>query len=107
MNNKECLDPQYVLEFLEQALTEYQALHSTVQLQLGKKLSKRLSHPHVPKDKLSGLDGAYKIKLKKAGVRLVYQVIDDELVVLVVAVGVRSDNEVYKAARRALDELSG
>lgn len=98
---------QYNLEFLEQAVMEYQSLSQPVRVQVGKKLAQRLSNPHVPKDRLRGLDGAYKLKFKKAGVRLVYKVIDDELVVLVVTVGPRSDNEVYKAARKALDELSG
>lgn len=105
-NDKEAANnKQYALEFLEQAIEEYESLDRAVRAQIGKKLIKRLSNPHVPKDRLKGLDGAYKIKLRKAGVRLVYQVIDNELVVLVIAVGSRSDNEVYKAARKALDEL--
>lgn len=42
----------------------------------------------------------YKIKLKSAGYRLVYQVEDDVLIVLVIAVGKREQNKVYKAAAR-------
>ena len=42
----------------------------------------------------------YKIKLRNAGYRIVYQVKDHELIVLVVAVGKRERNEVYKASER-------
>jgi mRNA interferase RelE/StbE len=44
----------------------------------------------------------YKIKLRRAGYRLVYQVRDNELVVSVVAVGKRERNQVYKAAIRRI-----
>jgi mRNA interferase RelE/StbE len=40
----------------------------------------------------------YKIKLKSAGYRLVYQVVDARLVVVVIAVGKREGNLVYRAA---------
>ena len=42
----------------------------------------------------------YKIKLRNAGYRLVYQVKDRDLLVLVAAAGKRERNEVYKAAER-------
>ena len=45
----------------------------------------------------------YKIKLLKAGIRLVYQVIDDEVVILLVTVGKRADSEVYDEAKHRLD----
>lgn len=104
-NNKDKTDQQYELEFLTSAANEYGKLDSSVRAQLDKKLIKRLEHPHVVKDRLSGLDGAYKIKLRKAGVRLIYQVIDNELVVLVIAVGMRNDKQVYKEAKKALEDL--
>ena len=40
----------------------------------------------------------YKIKLRAAGYRLVYRVDDGRVVVIVVAVGRRDRNAVYKAA---------
>lgn len=42
----------------------------------------------------------YKIKLKSSGYRLVYKVLDKEIVVLVVAVGKRERNAVYKNAMK-------
>ena len=42
--------------------------------------------------------GCYKIKLLKAGYRLVYEVLDDVVVVLVLAVDKRADNAAYLSA---------
>ena len=63
-----------------------------------KKLQERLGNPHVPADRLSGLGNAYKIKLRSAGYRMVYRVIDEVLVVTVIAVGKRERGDVYKDA---------
>lgn len=82
---------------------EWEALPNTVRDQLKKKLAKIIENPHIPKNRLSGLPNCYKIKLLKAGVRLVYQVIDDEVVILLITVGKREDNAVYNEARERLD----
>jgi mRNA interferase RelE/StbE len=58
-----------------------------------------LEVPHVPSGKLSGFENHYKIKLRASGYRLVYEVIDQELFVLVVAVGKREKGAVYEKAR--------
>jgi mRNA interferase RelE/StbE len=42
----------------------------------------------------------YKIKLRSSGYRLVYEVIDERIVVSVVAVGKRERSEVYERARK-------
>jgi uncharacterized membrane protein YkvA (DUF1232 family) len=53
----------------------------------------------VPGGQLHGpLSSCYKIKLKKQGVRLVYEVEDDKLIVMVLAVDRREDGAAYKAA---------
>ncbi len=44
------------------------------------------------------LAGCYKIKLRQQGVRLVYSVEDDHLLVTVVAVDKREDGVVYESA---------
>ena len=62
-------------------------------------LRKRLSQPRLPGAELHhALHDCYKIKLLKQGYRLVYQVEDDVLVVLVVAVAKREGMAVYRAA---------
>ncbi len=63
-----------------------------------KKLAERLENPHVPASRLSGRQNRYKIKLRSSGYRLVYEVIDNEIVLLVIAVGKRAGDEVYLTA---------
>ncbi|MCF7964113.1 MAG: type II toxin-antitoxin system RelE/ParE family toxin [Methylobacter tundripaludum] len=90
----------YSLTFKEDALKEWYALDNTVREQFKNKLKERLANPHVPASKLSGQKNRYKIKLRNMGFRLVYEVRDAELVVVVVTIGKRERNAVYKAAAK-------
>jgi mRNA interferase RelE/StbE len=65
-----------------------------------KKIDERLRDPRVPASRLSGHTDRYKIKLKSSGYRLVYEVRDAEVVVVVVAIGKRERNAVYAAAAK-------
>lgn len=88
----------YTVKFREDALKEWQKLDKAIQQQFAKKLKKCCENPHIPSAKLRGIKDCYKIKLRTSGVRLVYQVIDDTLVIVVVAVGKRERSEVYNLA---------
>jgi len=88
------------LEFVESALKEWEKLDSAVREQFKKKLAERLESPIIPSSRLNGMADCYKIKLKSSGYRLVYKVLDKEIVVLVVAVGKRERNAVYKNAMK-------
>lgn len=89
----------YQLEFLESALEEWKRLDGSVRQVLKKLLEKRLQSPRVAGGELHGeLSDCYKIKLRKQGYRLVYQVQDTRLVVLVIAVDRRDKDKVYAAA---------
>lgn len=90
--------PTYRLEFLPSALKEWRKLGATVRNQFAKKLHERLAAPRVPSARLSEFPDCYKIKLRKAGYRLVYRVDDDRIVVMVIAIGRRERNAVYKTA---------
>jgi mRNA interferase RelE/StbE len=90
----------YELAILDEALKEWRKLDNATREQFKVKLAERLQNPKVPSARLHGSKERYKIKLRNAGFRLVYQVKDLELLVLVVAVGKRERNEVYKAAER-------
>lgn len=81
----------YELEFSEKALEEFDKLSPDIANQFIKKLEKILANPRIPKNKLSGSNAKdlYKIKLRQSGFRLLYQVIDDRLVVLVIKIGRR------------------
>lgn len=92
----------YSLEFDPRALKEWHKLGATAKAQFKKKLAAILANPIVAKNALTGLPNCYKIKLKAQGLRLVYQVIDDRLVVLVIAIGKRERQAVYHAANARL-----
>ena len=89
---------KYKLKFLLTALKEWKKLDPTIQGQLKKKLKERLQDPYVEASLLHGFENHYKIKLKASGYRLVYEVIKKEIVVLVIVVGKRDKNQVYKKA---------
>ncbi len=85
----------YKLKFLPAAKKEWSKLAPAIQSQFKKKLKERLENPHVPSS-IRGYDSVYKIKLRTAGYRLAYEVIDDEIVVYVLAIGKRDKDAVYK-----------
>jgi len=92
----------YILEFNLQAKKEWDKLNSTIRSQLAKKLKERLSNPRVDADKLRDLPDCYKIKLRSVGYRLVYEVVDQRLLVTVIAIGKRERKRVYG---KAMDRL--
>ncbi len=88
----------YELGFHPEALSEWRKLDPALRDMFKKKLAERLDNPHIPTAQLSGRLDRYKIKLRSVGYRLVYEVRHTELIVIVVAVGKRERNAVYKAA---------
>ena len=85
------------------ALKEWRKLGATVRNQFARKLDERLAAPRVPSARLSEFPDCYKIELRKAGYRLVYRVDDDRIVIIVIAVGRRERNEVYKSVAGRID----
>lgn len=90
----------YILQFDRRALKEWEKLAPPVKTQFKTKLAERLENPHVPAAKLRGSTNRYKIKLRASGYRLVYQVEDQTITLLVIAIGRRDGNEVYLTADR-------
>ena len=92
----------YELEFKESALKEWRNLDKSIKDLFKKRLAERILQPRVESARLTGLPDCYKIKLRDAGYRLVYQVFDDVLLVMVIAVGKRENNLVYRKAKDRL-----
>ena len=92
----------YKLVFKEDAKKEWDNLDATVRSIFAKKLKERLQQPRIESSRLSGMKDCYKIKLNRAGFRLVYQVRDKDLIVSVVAVGKPEKNLVYKIASKRI-----
>lgn len=93
----------YKLKFLPAAKKEWDKLAEPLKKQFKNKLAERLENPHVPSAKLKGYDSVYKIKLRTAGYRLAYEVIDNEIVIYVLAVGKRDKNTIYKKLASRLE----
>ncbi|MBT4090700.1 MAG: type II toxin-antitoxin system RelE/ParE family toxin [Deltaproteobacteria bacterium] len=93
----------YKLKFLPSALKEWQKLDNQIRLFFKKKLSERLQNPHSISDRLRNFTNHYKIKQRSTGYRLVYEVIEDEITVLVIVVGKREKGNVYKKAKKRIE----
>jgi mRNA interferase RelE/StbE len=92
----------YKLQFQVAALDEWRRLDGSVREQFKKKLSERLQMPRVPSAALHGMPDCYKIKLRSAGLRLIYRVDDAVVTVMVLAVGKRERNQVYASAQQRI-----
>ena len=91
----------YRLELTRHSAKQLRKLPEVIQRQLTAKIEERLLNPRVPGDALSGdLAGLYRVKLKAAGIRLVYEVQDERLILLVISVGKRENRNVYRDAKR-------
>ncbi len=90
----------FKLAFHPDALAEWRKLDATVREQFRKKLAERLKNPRVLASRLAGHQDRYKIKLRSVGYRLVYEVRDAVLLVIVVAVGKRERNALYRLAAK-------
>jgi mRNA interferase RelE/StbE len=88
----------YKLAFHPDALSEWRKLDGSVATQFKKKLKERLERPRVEAARVSGGSDLYKIKLRALGFRLVYQVDEGIVTVLVLSVGKRERNAAYQAA---------
>ena len=72
----------FELAFHPEALREWRKLTPGIREQFKNKLAERLTEPRLPASKLRGSSNRYKIKLRAAGYRLVDEVRDHELLVL-------------------------
>jgi len=92
----------YRLRFEQKAQKAWEKLDSTVREQFKKVLERRLEQPRVPAARLRGGEDIYKIKLRDAGYRLIYEVREAEIVVYVIAVGRRK--EAYATLERMFSQ---
>jgi len=95
----------YKVVFRKRAKNAFDRLDPVLQRQLARKLLERSHNPRVPADALSGMRDCYKIKLRSSGLRLAYLVQDDRIVLLVLAVGKREREEVYREAHTELSRI--
>ena len=96
----------YDLEFHEKDFNELYDLDGSIRSILRKQLNARLVNPGIASARLRGdLGNFYKLKLRKAGIRVIYSVDASEHLVKVWSIGKRDDKAAYRAAiLRIFDE---
>lgn len=97
------------LRFLPEAQKDFERLDGAQRILVAKALKKVQQNPlplheggyGKPLGNKSGTDlsGLMKIKLRSAGLRIVYKLIRTETEMLVVVIGARADDEVYHIAQ--------
>ena len=93
----------YNLAFKESALKEWGKLDRPIREQFKKKLAKRLDRPRVEADRVSGMENAYKIKLRAVGLRMVYVVEEETEHLDGLCGGKRDKKEAYRKAKERID----
>ena len=92
----------YKLKFLPSALKEWRKLGPEIKEQFKEHLIRRLENPHIDSARIRGYKDHYKIKLRSAGYRLVYEVEKKEITVWVICVGKR--DTIYKILKKRLSK---
>ena len=104
------------LLFLPEAIKDLKQLDGSQQKLIKKALDKVITNP------LPNTEGGYgkplgnkngnnlsnflKVKLKGAGLRVVYQLIRTEKELLIIVIGARADNEVYDLAKQRINKTN-
>ncbi|WP_375449699.1 type II toxin-antitoxin system RelE/ParE family toxin [uncultured Devosia sp.] len=96
---------RYKLRFTDKAAKDWRKLDPSLKDKFTRKLQERLSNPRVISAVLHGMRDCYKIKLRDDGYRLIYQVFDRTITVMIISIGRRDGSDAYREAERRLKEL--
>lgn len=100
------------VKYLPDAAKDFKKLSGNQKLQVIKAINKVSENP-LPAQEVgygktlgnkqnNNLSGFLKIKLKNAGIRIVYKTIQTESEMLVIVIGIRDDEQVYHEAQRRI-----
>ena len=88
------------------AANDFRRLDSYLKEQVARQLKKLENSPHLGEHlgRKAGLNltGYYKLYVAKKSIRIVYRIVELEVIVEVVAIGKREDLEVYREAIRRI-----
>ncbi|OLF40819.1 MULTISPECIES: type II toxin-antitoxin system RelE/ParE family toxin [unclassified Psychrobacter] len=97
----------YKVLLTKESLKEWNKIDHSIRRIFQRKLSSIVLNPVIDSNRLRGkLFNCYKIKLRRAGYRLVYEVRCQTVVLIVWAVDKRDDDKVYDSAISRLREIS-
>jgi len=93
----------YEIKYHPLVEADLKQLNNSIRLEVFKKLKKIQQTPEIGKSlgnkNNMNLTGLFKVYVAKKQVRIVYEIIDNILVVKVIAIGKRESMEVYKQAQ--------
>jgi mRNA interferase RelE/StbE len=96
----------YKVVLTADAARDFRALDQSVKEQVARQLRKLETSPHLGEHlgRRAGLDltGYYKLYAARRAIRIVYHILELEVVVEVIAIGKREDLAVYREAARRL-----
>ena len=92
--------------FRPKAAKAFKKLDPALQKQVARKLNERRVNPKVLADSVREIPGAYKIKLRASGFRLIYLVRDAQLVILILSIGKREREEAYMDGVKEFGKLN-
>ena len=105
---------KWTLKYLPEAVKDFKNLAGNQRIIVAKAIDKVLENPLPMQEGGYGkplgnkhgsdLSGFFKIKLRGAGIRVVYKLIRIESEMLVIVIGVRDDDEVYEIAERRIQK---
>jgi mRNA interferase RelE/StbE len=99
----------YKVEFLPEAAREFDALNGSLKKIAAKQIDKLPDRPELgePLGKRMGIDltGYRKIYFGKKGYRIVYEVRKQRLVILIIGIGKREREEIYREVSDRLRKL--
>lgn len=102
------------VRYLPEALDDLQALDGSQRILVKKAIEKVRTNPLLDTEGGYGkqlgnrdnmqLAGFLKVKLRGAGLRIVYQLIREEDHMVLIVIGARKDNEVYQIAHKRIQD---
>jgi len=102
------------VEYLPEAVKDLKNLGGNQRIQVLKSIKKVQTNPlpvneggygkPLGNKNGSNLSGFLKIKLRDAGIRVVYRIVRTETQMLVIVIGARADDEVYDIAGRRIEK---
>lgn len=97
----------YKVLLTRESLKEWNKIDHSIQRLFQRKLSSVVLNPIIVNNRLRGkLSNCYKIKLKRAGYRLIYEVRCQTVVLLVWAIDKREDDKVYDSAISRIRDIA-
>lgn len=101
-------------EYLDEAIEDYNKLDDSQKFRVRKAISKTKKNP-LPRSEggygielgsKGGVDltNCLEIKLRGAGLRVIYKLVRTETEMIIIVIGVREDNKVYDTAQKRIED---